>query len=441
MNANILDFIFNHTPLLYLTQSLWRDEAFSVLLAERGALEIIKLTAQDFNPPLYYLLLHFWMKMLGQSEILVRMLSFLFHLLLVYVGFKFAQKIFNSTLLRCYVATLLLFNPMLLYYAFEARMYSLLALLATLSMYHFYQKSWGWHLLFTTLGLYTHPFMIFVVLAQLVHLILTSGLVVRTIKLLSIPLTLSLPWFLVTLTQLKRAGQFWIDPVNFKLVGSSLGNLFVGFEGNPPYLWNLTKIWSLIILIFVFKTAGFNHKRKWFHLNKIKRPILLFVLWVFLPLLLTLSISFLKPIYINRYLIFVTVGEIFLVIMGVSRVENEKLRRLLVVCLLTFFAYFNLWIAPFHQKTNFKKTMTEINQLTTKDDLILANSSLSFLQVSFYARNRSLCFLLNQEGEELPAYVGRVLIPQEKILTKLPRYPQRAFLVYKDGSYEIVYNL
>src|SRR3989338_4793672 len=41
-------------------QSIWYDEAFSLLLARYGYGEIVARTARDTMPPLYYWLLHLW---------------------------------------------------------------------------------------------------------------------------------------------------------------------------------------------------------------------------------------------------------------------------------------------------------------------------------------------------------------------------------------------
>ena len=427
----ITNYLITHSPFLYLVQSLWRDEAFSVVLAEHNFLDIVRLTANDYNPPLYYLLLHFWMKIFGQSEISVRMLSFLFHILLTYIAYLFVKKFLKSKFFIFNFSFLIFFNPMLLYYAFEARMYSLLALLATLSMYHFYQKNWLWHIVFTTLGLYTQPFMIFVLLTQLIYLILTSDLKGKIIKLIT-PLILYSPWILIIFNQFKQSSQSWIHPADFRLVISSLGNLFLGFNGHPSFLWNFTKILSLIILFFSLKVIHFARKKN--------PPALLFFFWVFLPLSLTLLISFFKPIYVNRYLIFITVGEIFLITLGIEKIANKIFRKIFIFCFLFFVFCFNFWFAPFHKKRDFRKTMMEINQLATPKDIILVNSAISFFETIYYAEDRSICFIFNQRGISIPSYIGKAIIPQDKILTKLPSYPNRAFLIYKDASFEIVYK-
>ena len=42
-----MNWLLTHTPLLYFTQSLWRDEAFSALVAERPITWIIQSAAFD----------------------------------------------------------------------------------------------------------------------------------------------------------------------------------------------------------------------------------------------------------------------------------------------------------------------------------------------------------------------------------------------------------
>ena len=114
---------------------------FSYLLAKQNILQILSLTAKDFNPPLYYLLLHGWMGLFGSSEIAMRTLSFFFFLGTLYVVGMFLMEIFEFSINEILVYLLLfVLNPLLHYYAFEARMYSLFAFLVTLSFYFSCQK-------------------------------------------------------------------------------------------------------------------------------------------------------------------------------------------------------------------------------------------------------------------------------------------------------------
>jgi uncharacterized membrane protein len=93
----IVDFLQNHTPLLYWTQSLWRDEAFSVWIAQDSLSEVIQRTSGDFNPPLYYVLLNLWMRIFGSTEIGLRRFSVLAFVLTLPLVYLLAKKIFKSS--------------------------------------------------------------------------------------------------------------------------------------------------------------------------------------------------------------------------------------------------------------------------------------------------------------------------------------------------------
>src|SRR3990167_9231938 len=90
----MLSWLLTHSPLLDFTQSLWRDEAFSILAAQRPiSFFFNNLT---FEPPVYYILLHMWMKMFGQSEIAARSLSPVAFALATYIVIAWAEKLFRS---------------------------------------------------------------------------------------------------------------------------------------------------------------------------------------------------------------------------------------------------------------------------------------------------------------------------------------------------------
>ena len=51
---------------------LWLDEALSVNIAKLPLGQMPGALVQDGSPPLYYLLLHFWMLLFGQGDFAVR---------------------------------------------------------------------------------------------------------------------------------------------------------------------------------------------------------------------------------------------------------------------------------------------------------------------------------------------------------------------------------
>ena len=113
-------------------QSLWSDEGNSVALATRSLLQIGRDTAHDIHPPLYYWLLHAWTYVFGTGEIALRALSAVLGVCLVLATAELGRRLYGEAagLAAAFIAAL---APFQVYYSQEARMYILLALLATLS--------------------------------------------------------------------------------------------------------------------------------------------------------------------------------------------------------------------------------------------------------------------------------------------------------------------
>src|SRR4051812_44312268 len=108
----------------------WIDEGLSVGISDRPLGQIPHALREDGSPPLYYVLLHFWLGIGGRSEAGVRGLSLLFALLCIPAAWWAGKAVFRTTKAAWIAAGLAAFNPFLSQYAQEARMYSLVALLA-----------------------------------------------------------------------------------------------------------------------------------------------------------------------------------------------------------------------------------------------------------------------------------------------------------------------
>ncbi len=440
MIFNLINILNNHSPLLYLTQSLWRDEAFSVLIAEHNLAGIIKLTASDFNPPLYYSILHFWMKLAGESEFAIRMLSFIFHLVLVFVVYKFTKALKLTKFASLFLLFAIFLNPMLIYYAFEARMYSLLALLTTASMYFFFTKNWIFYILSSALGLWTQPFMAFVLVSQGFYLLLTKSLKKEHILSFAAIILIFAPWVPVILSQLSRSGPMWIWPIDRTTVETILGNLFTGYEGTPWGLWQgKMQILSLLILSAAFFTLIkliISKQRK----QPVGRFTILTLIWIFLPVVLVLFVSYFKPIYVNRYSIFVTVAEVLMTVLAITLIRNRVLASVFAIGYLLFIVGFNVWFPPLHRKQDIKASINEILALSKPGDYIFSQTPLTLFEAKYYTPDRSRVFLYNPNLVTVPFYVGQSLIPREDMMTTYPKYPNKAFLIHDDASFEIVYQ-
>lgn len=435
----MLEFLLRHTPLLYLTQSVWRDEAFSILLSERS---IGSFTNIIFEPPLYYILLHFWMKIFGNSEIAVRSLSLIGFSLATIVVILWAEKLFRKHWLSWYLPVFFFFNPMLLYYAFEVRAYSWYIFFTIASMYTYLGGRFRWYIVATTLGLYTHTYMIIVPAVQALHYVLTHRNIFRLKNIKAVirdPMIQSIvtmgllfsPWLTKVFFDLSRLKQSWYFPVDIRLVLSVLGNLFIGYEGTPWYLWPFTAILSLLLLIASLYALTSKRTRN--------RNALFFLL-TFIPLGIVIGISFYKPLFVNRYVLPCTIAEIFLVIFAIEHIKNTLLQRGIAMGALIFILGFNIWYPSQHAKFDIRSSVKEVNALITKQDVILVDNPLIFFETIYYSKNRSRVYLYDPSGSPFPWYVGDAIVTPSQIVNDFPPYPIRAFLIHGDATYEIKYS-
>jgi mannosyltransferase len=114
-------------------QSLWHDEFFSVYWASDGNHFALTHLFDETNPPLYYLLLHWWIGLFGDSAAAIRLLSALFSALTVPVVYLLGRNMFGKQagVLAVLLSTVSYWG---LFYAQEARGYSLLYLAFALGL-------------------------------------------------------------------------------------------------------------------------------------------------------------------------------------------------------------------------------------------------------------------------------------------------------------------
>lgn len=115
---------------------LWYDEMVFYTQASAGSVSEIARAVlnHDVHFPLYQIILSFWMKIFGNSDFALRMLSVLFGVLTVTAGY-FTGKEAKNERTGLIFASLLSVNGFLIYYSQEVRFYSLLTFLCTLAIY------------------------------------------------------------------------------------------------------------------------------------------------------------------------------------------------------------------------------------------------------------------------------------------------------------------
>jgi hypothetical protein len=115
------------------SKGLWLDEAFSVWMGRQPPSEMLSwLVRIDQHPPLYYLLLHSWMR-LGDDAATVRAFSALASALTIPVVYFLGRRLAGGKV-GLLGALILALSPFHVRFAQEARMYALLSLNASLAL-------------------------------------------------------------------------------------------------------------------------------------------------------------------------------------------------------------------------------------------------------------------------------------------------------------------
>ena len=158
-----------------LIRGLWLDEAISVDQARQTLHVIIQSLAGDVHPPLFHVLLHYWMHAFGTGELAIRSFSCVWGVLAIPAAY-WAGRVIYDKFAGFVAAALVAYSPYAVWYSQEARMYSMMFFFALMSLGFMAlalrdNRRWHWvgFGVFTFFGMFTHYFFCFVVLGEVAY--------------------------------------------------------------------------------------------------------------------------------------------------------------------------------------------------------------------------------------------------------------------------------
>lgn len=247
---------------------------------------------------------------------------------------------------------------------------------------------------------------------------------------MSIPFLAFLPWFFyIYPTIATHTAEFWIRTTTINDLAQSIGVLFTAYEPFYGYYDNFIIPLSLFLTIFViFQSICYFHRERKKH-----DRFILFALWSFLFYIGILTLSFIKPIFHFRYLIFAPIGfNLFL--FHLLEQTPRKTFLTLITILFVLIVHYTLLESSSRRKGDMKKTIHEIKTMAGEKDLIYVADPTLYFSVSYYFDEKRVFVY---EPTSIPYYIGKVLIPHDKIVIQFPLYPQKAFILKNDTYYEI----
>ena len=117
------------------SNGMWLDETFSVWMASHSVAEMLQWIVRiDQHPPLYYLLLHYWIALNGDTPYDVRLFSVLFGAGTIPIIYLIGKRM-SGVVMGLVAAVLLALSLFNIYFAQETRMYTLLTFNAAVAIY------------------------------------------------------------------------------------------------------------------------------------------------------------------------------------------------------------------------------------------------------------------------------------------------------------------
>ena len=142
-----------------------------------------------------------------------------------------------------------------------------------------------------------------------------------------------------------------------------------------------------------------------------------------------------KPIFLPRYLIFSSVGLTLLLIYAFEKMPVYVKAGVIAFFIAFSFNFQKLQVQK-RTKGEVRKTIAEISSLMEKDDRLYVASELDYFTAQYYL-DENRVYVYGKTYEEIPDFTGKVLIPPERVVSSLPVYPNRAFVLDRSGNYFI----
>jgi mannosyltransferase len=371
-------------------ESAWIDEAYSIELAKHSVLDILKGTAADQHPPLYYLLLHFWL-LFGSGISYARLLSVIIGVINVGQILHFGYKATGITV-GFLGSFLIAVSPMHVWYSQEIRMYILLLGLTTAStttLWWALQRKQGYlwilYCFFTVLAIYTHYFAAFIILAQGIWVLIWAWKQQQMRSLLywigsmAVLGLLFMPWLPVAINQTRFHTMTWVDSPTIAIIRDTLLRLIFGIAilSLPGILlWVVTVI---ILAFFIWSIKSF------LPLLKVREGLFFYISsWSLIPFAAISMFAFIYPVYqFKQYLIIVP--PILILAAWVSFRLPRKIGiaafLIILISASVSLTYQQLTLT----KDDWKGAASYIEQNFKTGDIIFGNPAASSLALSLYA--------------------------------------------------------
>jgi len=422
------------------TREIWYDDAFSFFLAKQSLGQIVSGTAADTMPPLYYFLLHYWMKF-GESLFVLRLLGVLLSLATLAVVIDLGRRLAGIEA-GLWAGMIVAVAPFQIYHAQELRMYTLLGLAQVSYIWFFVRLQqredgasvvWLWvGLIFTgVMAMYSHNLAVFGLILPDIYLALKRAW--KELRKLAVAqvlvLGLAAPWLVMIPGQIdKIQAAFWtIRPGLVEVMQAILqAHIFLPLEGAVMIAGALLSIWCIVLVAIETwkqrKTPGVG---------------LLSLLTLGLPILLFTASYAMRPIFVPRGLILSMLTYAILAGWIITLRWKKSIGPFLAAAfigaaLISLPAYYSFSGFP---RSQFKAATEYLRETTAVGDLILHDNKLSYFPSHYYDPELPQEFLPDEPGSHNDTYAlasqtAMQLVPAESLAQAINGKATVRFVVF-----------
>jgi uncharacterized membrane protein len=443
-----------------LTDScLWFDEIFGIHAAEHSFSDLFWFVAQDLiHPPLFYVLLKFWIAVGGDGLLWLRLFPVMFSVFAIFPFLQLCKELQLKTMAVSVAFGLFAVNGALIKYAQEVRMYSLFLFLSLMSFWLFSRyftkgKSFAALTIVNVLLVYTHYFGWLAVASEIAAILIFQRAKLRqTLLMLAITTASFVPW-IVAVYRAARSGSDigqnigWIERPGIHAIFTFLFDLIEPFyfqmnSAEPGSLYYISI--PILLLIGVAKIA---YLFQWLSLEEKKNTYLLEVM-IGLPIATALIASWLLPysVWGSRHLIMVFAPLIILTAIFLTEMKNAIAKRaILGIAVALILISFGIYAASPTQEQpwcNWEKAAETIARTDTAEPNaitpVYAFEDLSAYHLWFALRRDQRFRVFKVEGikgiaEDKAYFLPRGFNGVEKIeMQSIPKQP--SFIVFRDSE-------
>lgn len=395
---------------------VWFDEAFTYHIAKLPLNELIFAVGSDNNPPLYYILIHYMLK-LGRNEVILRLPSLLFSIASLPLLYAVGKEHINRGI-GLIAALLFALSPLAMYQASEARLHGLALFLELLLIYLFLIllkkpriQIFLSFIFVSVLGIYTQYY-IFLLFLPFTWIIMRHKARISIAKWLIILFTILIafsPWLLFAL---KTSHSECACPHTILSLPASIVSPVLAGVGNvtlrtfPTLPFPLLALFSAAALFTLF-----------FFLKGLTAHTHIALLYM-IPLAILSFFGLFLPVFSPKAFAIFTPLYFLIVASGLNSIKRKHATSILLLASLTAISIIQT-VDPFFAGDKLKSVYTVVR----KDSSIpIAHTSvLTYYSLAFYTQSNTHNILITQNPLS-PATVSFIGGRQEALdehLTKL----------------------